>query len=84
MKKILSPWSKEVKKAMIDADLDTNDIAKKFRWTRQYVSSIINGRTYQREAVTSISYYLGVDVPEGKSTLAKEKESRNELCSQME
>ena len=71
MKKKLSPWSKEVKKKMIDADLDTNDIADKFNWTRQYVSSIINGRTYQREAVVSISLYLGVAVPEGRSTLAK-------------
>ena len=73
MKKKLSPWSKEVKKKMIDADLDTNDIADKFHWTRQYVSSIINGRTYQREAVVNISCYLGVDVPEERSTLAKEK-----------
>lgn len=72
MKKKLSPWSKEVKKAMIDKDLDTNDIANKFHWTRQYVSSIINGRTYQREAVVSISFYLGIEVPEDKSTLAKQ------------
>ena len=57
---------------MIDADLDTNDIAEKFRWTRQYVSSIINGRTYQKEAVVNISLYLGIAVPEGKSTLAKQ------------
>ena len=79
-KKILSPWSKEIKKAMIDADLNTNDIAEKFHWTRQYVSSIINGRTYQREAVTSISLYLGVTVPEDRSTLAKEKLLKDELC----
>lgn len=72
MKKILSPWSKEVKKKMIDKDLDTNDIADKFNWTRQYVSSIINGRTYQKEAVVNISCYLGVEVPEGNSTLAKQ------------
>lgn len=72
MKKIYSKWSKEVKKAMIDADLDNNDIAKKFHWTSRYVSSIINGRTYQREAVVNISGYFGIEVPEGEgSTLAK-------------
>ena len=44
MKVIYSNWSKQVKKAMIDADLDTNDLADKFNWTRQYVSAIVNGR----------------------------------------
>lgn len=74
MKVIYSNWSKNVKKAMIDADLDTNDIAAKFNWTRQYVSSIINGRTYQREAVINISLYLGIEIPESpSSTLAKKK-----------
>ena len=29
---IYSDWSKKVKKAMIDADLETNDIADKFNW----------------------------------------------------
>ncbi len=73
-KMIYSDWSKQVKKAMIDADLDTNDIADKFKWTRQYVSAIINGRIYQREAVNNISLYLGVSIPEGYgSTLAKSK-----------
>lgn len=82
METIYSNWSKEVKKAMIDADLDTNDIANKFKWTRQYVSSIINGRTYQREAVNSISLYLGIEIPENAgSTLAKKKKViDNELC----
>lgn len=71
---IYSDWSKQVKKAMIDADLDTNDIADKFKWTRQYVSAIINGRMYQKEAVGSISMYLGVKIPEGAaSTLARKK-----------
>ncbi|MDE6846910.1 MAG: helix-turn-helix domain-containing protein [Lachnospiraceae bacterium] len=80
---IYSHWSKQVKKAMIDADLDTNDIADKFNWTRQYVSSIINGRTYQREAVRNISIYFNIPVPESeKGTLAKKKKvSENELCN---
>lgn len=71
MKIILSPWSKEVKKAMIDMDMDINDIADHFHWTKQYVSRVINGHAYHREAVESISYYLGIPVPGEKSTLAR-------------
>ena len=72
MKKIYSNWSKEVKKAMIDKDLTTKDLAEKFHWTSQYVSAVINGREYYREAVVNISVYLGVAVPDGESaTLAR-------------
>lgn len=73
MKKQLSNWSKTVKKAMIDQDLDTNDLAHKLNWSRQYVSSIINGRTYQREAVVRISQFFDIKIPDSrKETLAKE------------
>lgn len=72
MKKIYSKWSKEVKKAMIDRDLTTQDIANKFNWTSRYVSSIINGREYYKEAVVNISLYLNVNVPDGEAaTLAR-------------
>ncbi len=40
-KKILSDWSKAIKHAMIDQDMDINDIAEKFHWTPQYVSGLI-------------------------------------------
>lgn len=69
---IYSSWSKEVKKAMIDRDLTNKDIADKFNYTTQYVSSIINGRTYYRDAVVNISMYLNVELPEGEnSTLSR-------------
>jgi hypothetical protein len=71
MKKKLSDWSKQVKIAMIKSDMDTADVADKFKWSRQYVSSIINGRTYQREAVGKLSVYFGLAVPSENSTLAK-------------
>lgn len=88
MKKIYSDWSKEVKKAMIDRDLTTKDIAEKFHWTTQYVSAVVNGREYYREAVVNISTYLDVPVPkDAASTLAyvskvpkKVKVLENELC----
>lgn len=89
MKVIYSNWSKQVKKAMIDADLDTNDLADKFNWTRQYVSAIVNGRMYQREAVHNISFLLGVPTPESeKATLAKrmnkEVEANERVCRKVE
>ncbi len=70
---ILSPWSKEVKKAMIDKDLDVNDIANRFHWTKQYVYRIINGYTYHRDAVHLVSTYLNITVPEEYETLSKRK-----------
>ncbi len=78
MKKKLSPWSKKVKKAMIDQDLDTNDIAKKFGWTRQYASAVINGRSYYKEAVIRISHMFNIEVPTENNTLAKDIEVDHE------
>lgn len=74
MKKNLSLWSKNVKKAMIDADMDTNDLAAKMCWSRQHTSSIVNGRTYHRESVLKISNFFKLEVPPEKATLAKNKE----------
>lgn len=75
MKRKLSKWSKEVRKQMIDRDMDTSDVAQKLQWTREYASSIINGRTYQREAVVKISYLFDLDIPEG-STLSSLTEKK--------
>lgn len=71
MKKQLSKWSKDIKKAMIDRDMDTADVAEQMKWTRQYTSSIINGRTYQRESVNRLSVYFGLEKPSENATLAK-------------
>ena len=73
MKTILSPWSKEVKKAMIDEDLNIGDIAEHFHWSRQFATRVINGKAYHRDAVQSISIYLDIPIPGENSTLAKEK-----------
>lgn len=83
MKRKLSKWCKEVKKQMIDHDMDTTDVAAKFQWTRQYVSSIVNGRTYQREAVVKISHLFNLDIPEGTTVASAERGSGNE-CIEME
>lgn len=74
MKKILSPWSKKVKKAMIDKNMDTNDVAALLNCTRQYVSAVINGGRYYQDAVIRISHLFNIEVPDGEgATLAKEK-----------
>ncbi|MCM1221371.1 MAG: XRE family transcriptional regulator [Lachnospiraceae bacterium] len=75
MRKQLSDWSKEVKKAMIDSDLDMSDVADKLKWTRQYTSSIINGRAYQKESVIRISWLFNIAVPSENATLAKIREA---------
>lgn len=77
-KKILSPWSKEVKKAMIDQDMDMIDIANKFNWTRQYTTSIINGGVYYAEAVARVSILFGIEIPSENATLARKKVVKNE------
>lgn len=70
MKKILSPWSKAVKKAMIDKDMNTTDLAKELGYTRQYTSNIVNGVEYYEEAVSRISYKFSIPMPSG-DTLAR-------------
>ena len=74
MKKYLSNWSKNVKKAMIDADMDTNDLAERMKWSRQYTSSIVNGRAYHRESVLKISQLFDLEIPSENATLARSKE----------
>ena len=77
MKKILSPWSKAVKKAMIDNDMDTTDLAKALGYTRQYTSNIVNGVRYYEEAVIRISTYLSVPAPtRNMGTLAQGHSNR--------
>ncbi len=76
MKKILSDWSKKVKKAMIDQDMDTNDLAARMKWTRQYTSSLVNGCTYQKESVAKISQFFGFDIPSENATLAKTRSEK--------
>lgn len=78
MKKILSPWSKEVKKAMIDQDMDMVDIANRFKWTRQYATAIVNGGMYHPEAVARVSLLFGIEIPSENATLARKKVVKNE------
>lgn len=67
MKKYRNPtssWSKEVRKAMIDKDMDLKDLAELTGYTRQYLSMVISGkRQYAYEAEQKISEVLEVTYP---------------------
>ena len=60
MKKKLSPWCKSAKIAMIQQDLEVQDLAEKLGMNRCYVSSILNGRVYSPPSVKRISDFLGI------------------------
>lgn len=59
-----SPWSKAVRKALIDKDMDLKDLAELTGYTRQYLSMVISGkRQFCYEAEEKISKALGVKYP---------------------
>lgn len=61
-KKVTSPWCKEVKKKLIDRDMSSADLADAIGLTREYVSAIVNGRSYSEPATRTISDYLNIQL----------------------
>ena len=60
MKRKLSPWCKEVKKAMIDRDMSIADLAAELNLSSAYVTRIINGTFLIPETKKRISKYLDI------------------------
>lgn len=60
MKRELSPWCKEVKKAMIDRDMSIADLAAELNLSSAYVTRIINGTFIIPETKKRISKYLDI------------------------
>lgn len=60
MKRKLSPWCKEVKKAMIDRDMSIADLAAELNLSSAYVTRIINGTFIIPETKQRISKYLDI------------------------
>lgn len=60
MKRKLSPWCKEVKKAMIDRDMSIADLAAELNLSSSYVTRIINGTFIIPETKKRISKYLDI------------------------
>ena len=60
MKRKLSPWCKEVKKAMIERDMSIADLAAELNLSSAYVTRIINGTFIIPETKKRISKYLDI------------------------
>lgn len=60
MKRKLSPWCKEVKKAMIDRDMSIADLATELNLSSAYITRIINGTFIIPETKKRISKYLDI------------------------
>lgn len=60
MGKVLSPWCKQAKKAMIDLDMTVGELAEKIGKSREYTSAVVNGRIYAEPAVKAISDVLNI------------------------
>ena len=60
MARVLSPWCKQAKHALIDKDMTVAELAEKVGLTREYTSAIVNGRSYSEAAVKAISDVLNI------------------------
>lgn len=69
MAKNLSPWCKTAQKAMIDKELNINDVAARLKCTRQYAWSLVNGRMYSQGAIRKISKMLEISEPDETTVL---------------
>ncbi len=67
MARKLSPWCKSAKIAMIEQDVRVCDMAKELNLTRNYISSVLNGRVNSPVAVKKISDLL--QIPDAESDL---------------
>ena len=55
MKRTLPTWCKEVKKSMIDDDLNVTELAERVGLSRNYVSGVVNGRVYAPVSYTHLT-----------------------------
>lgn len=60
MARPLPKWCKEAQKKLIDEDMSVRDLANKIGMSRQYTSSIVNGRAYSEIAIKAISNELNI------------------------
>lgn len=64
-KKILPKWCKDAQKAMIDKDLDVEELAEMVGCSRQYIAAVINDRAKSEPVCTKITRILEIEPPEG-------------------
>jgi len=63
MKRILPPWSKEAKIALIKKDMSVTELSDEIGISRCYVSRVVNGSTYAPEIADRISRALDITIP---------------------
>ncbi|MCC8066389.1 MAG: helix-turn-helix transcriptional regulator [Clostridiales bacterium] len=56
----LSPWCKKAKIEMIRGDITPTMLAKELGYSREHVSSVLNGRVVSPPAIKKISDYLHI------------------------
>jgi ribosome-binding protein aMBF1 (putative translation factor) len=61
MKRKLSPWCKAVKIALIQKDWSVGDLADAVKMSKEYTSSVINGRVISEQAAKVISDVLNIE-----------------------
>lgn len=64
MKRKLPPWCKEVKKELIDRDMNVTELAEMAGISRPYTSGIINGRLNAPNLAIKIGETLGIPYTE--------------------
>lgn len=62
MKRVLPPWCKEAKKALVDRDMNVSELSEEIGLSRVYVSGVVNGRVYAPETAARIGKALELNV----------------------
>lgn len=60
MGRVLSPWCKQAKIAMINLDMTVAELAGKIGKSREYTSAVVNGRIYAEPTIKEISDVLNI------------------------
>ena len=68
IKRKLSPWCKAAKIAMIERDRGISDLAKAVNMSKEYTTSIINGRVLSEPATKAISDVLNIEQTASRSS----------------
>lgn len=72
MKEATRDWCMDARKAMIDLDMNTGELADKTGYSTQYLNAIICGRCYSPPVMKVISGSLGIQEYQGKQDSSKD------------
>lgn len=56
----LSPWCKRAKIAIIQNDMNVNEISKELGYSRQHTTAVLNGKVISQPARKRISDFLNI------------------------